>query len=85
MRTLAALTAHSALLVSSAEAFDGLWSRLDDVARARLRPRPVVASSARLAVMLAAHGFSAIVPADGASPARLLQALSADVAAGRFR
>ena len=74
-----------ALLVSSAEAFEGLWSLLPAEARGQLRRRPVVASSPRLAVMLAAQGFEAIVPAAGATPARMLEALAADVARGRFR
>ena len=77
--------ASSALLVSSAEAFDALWSRLDDAARLRLRQRPVVASSPRLAARLAAEAFAAIVIADGAAPNALLAALAADVAGGRFR
>jgi uroporphyrinogen-III synthase len=82
---LAALPARSALIVTSAEAFSTLWSALDDAERARLRARPAVASSPRLAAMLAADGFAAIVPADSAVPAALLTALAADVAAGRFR
>jgi uroporphyrinogen-III synthase len=82
---LAALPERSALLVSSAEAFDALWSRLDDAARLRLRQRPVVASSPRLAARLAAEAFAAIVIADGATPNALLEALAADVAGGRFR
>jgi uroporphyrinogen-III synthase len=77
--------AHSALLVSSAEAFDSLWSSLPAEGRARFQRRPVVASSPRLAVMLAAQGFELIVPAEGASPSQLLDALAADVAQGRFR
>lgn len=76
---------HGVLLVSSGEAFDGLWSRLPETARARWRLRPVVASSPRLAAMLASRGFAAIVLADGAAPARLVQALANDVAGGRFR
>ncbi|MFY2763901.1 uroporphyrinogen-III synthase [Arenimonas sp. MALMAid1274] len=76
---------RGALLVSSAEAFDGLWSRLPEPARARWRLRPVVASSPRLAASLAALGFTAIVLAEGAAPSHLLQALARDVAAGRFR
>lgn len=82
---LAALPLHSALLVSSGEAFEGLWQALDDDARARLRERPVVASSPRLAAELAARGFAAIVPSPGAAPATMLAALAADVARGRFR
>jgi uroporphyrinogen-III synthase len=85
LRRLDDLPGACALLVSSAEAFDGLWSRLPEAARGRLRARPAVASSPRLAAMLASLGFAAIVLADGASPARLLAALCADVASGRFR
>ncbi len=82
---LEALPGLSALLVSSAEAFDALWSRLDEPARTRLRQRPVVASSPRLAARLAGDAFAAIVIADGAAPNALLAALAADVAGGRFR
>ncbi len=74
-----------ALLVSSAEAFDVLWTPLPAADRERLRARPAVASSPRLAVMLAARGFEAIVTAASAIPSRMLAALAADVAQGRFR
>ena len=80
-----ALPDASALLVSSAEAFDALWSRLEEPARARLRQRPGVASCPRLAARLAGEAFAAIVIADGAAPNALLAALAADVAGGRFR
>lgn len=85
LEALATLPAHSALLVSSAEAFDGLWALMDEPRRGLLRGRPAVASSPRLAAMLAGHGFSAIVTAGGATPGQMLAALAADVAAGRFR
>ena len=85
LRRLEELPACSALLVSSAEAFDGLWSRLSPGARTRLAARPVVASSPRLAAMLAARGFAAIVLAEGATPSVMLAALAADVGSGRFR
>lgn len=85
LAALAALPAAAALLVTSTEAFDGLWSALDAPGRERLRARPAVASSPRLAVQLAALGFQAIVPAPGAAPGALLDALAADVAQGRFR
>lgn len=85
LAALAALPAASALLVTSSEAFDGLWSVLDAPARDALRQRPAVASSPRLAVQLASLGFQAIVPAPGAAPGTLLDALAADVARGRFR
>ena len=82
---LAVLPAHSALLVSSGEAFDALWGALGDGQRAPLRGRPVVASSPRLAAMLAEAGFATIVSAASTVAARMLDALAADVAAGRFR
>ncbi len=85
LRRLSDLPAASALLVSSAEAFDGLWSRLPEGARGVLRARPAVASSPRLAAMLAAQGFGAIVLAEAATPSRMLDALAADVGSGRFR
>ena len=64
------LRGRSAQRVSSAEA----W-----------RQRPAVTSSARLAAKLAELGFISLVLADGAAPARMLDALAADVDAGRFR
>ena len=82
---VATLPAHSALLVSSGEAFDALWAELGDGERMLLRGRPAVASSPRLAAMLAGHGFEAIVTADATVPGRMLAALAADVGAGRFR
>lgn len=75
----------AALLVSSTEAFDVLWARLDEATRTTLRRRPVVASSPRLAARLAQDAFAAIVIADGAAPGAMVSALAADVAAGRFR
>ena len=80
-----ALPDTSALLVSSVEAFEALWLRLDEATRQVLRRRPVVASSPRLAARLAEDAFAAIVIADGAAPNALLAALAADVAGGRFR
>lgn len=85
LRRLEDLPAASALLVSSGEAFEGLWSHLSEAARTRLRARPAIASSPRLAGLLAAKGFGAIVLADGAAPSRMLAALAADVGSGRFR
>jgi uroporphyrinogen-III synthase len=85
LRAALATPPTCALLVSSAEAFDGLWPVLPADAQEQLRQRPVVASSPRLAVMLAARGFGTIVPAAGAAPSRMLDALAADVAQGRFR
>ncbi|KFL36228.1 uroporphyrinogen-III synthase [Arenimonas donghaensis] len=85
LRMLRKLPRQSALLVSSQEAFDGLWRRLDEACREAVRVRPAVASSARLAAHLAGLGFQAIVLASGAAPATLVEALAADVARGRFR
>ncbi|HEX5693467.1 MAG TPA: uroporphyrinogen-III synthase [Arenimonas sp.] len=85
LRRLRKLPPSSALLVSSQEAFDGLWRHLDEPGRAALRARPVVASSARLAANLAGLGFQAIVLAAGAAPATMVDALAADVGRGRFR
>jgi uroporphyrinogen-III synthase len=85
LRRLDELPGRSALMVSSAEAFEALWRHLPEAARARLRTRPAVASSPRLAAMLAGLGFAAIVPAAGATPSGMLAALAADVGSGRFR
>lgn len=85
LRRLRQLPGRSALLVSSLEAFEGLWRRLDETGREALRPRAAVASSPRLAAHLAGLGFQAIVLADGAGPETMLDALAADVAQGRFR
>lgn len=85
LRMLRKLPAQSALLVSSQEAFDGLWRRLDEAGRTSLRARPTVTSSARLAAYLAGLGFQAIVLAPGAAPATMIEALAADVGQGRFR
>lgn len=85
LRMLRKLSPRSALLVSSQEAFDGLWRRLDEAGRMALQARPVVASSPRLAAHLAGLGFQAIVLAPGAAPATMVEALAADVGQGRFR
>lgn len=85
LAALAALPAESVLLVSSREAFDGLWSRLEPAGREALRQRPAVASSPRLAARLAELGFQRLVVAAGATPSQMLDALAADVGAGRFR
>ncbi|MDY0021863.1 uroporphyrinogen-III synthase [Arenimonas caeni] len=85
LRRLRTLPRESALLVSSTEAFDGLWQRLDETGREALRGRAAVASSPRLAAHLAELGFRMIVLAPGAAPDTLLDALAADVARGRFR
>lgn len=85
LRALRKLPATSALLVSSQEAFEGLWRRLDEGGCTTLRARPAVASSPRLAAHLAGLGFQAIVLAPGAAPATMVDALAADVGQGRFR
>ncbi len=85
LRTLRKLPSQSALLVSSLEAFDGLWQRLDEAGRRVLLARPAVASSPRLAAHLAGLGFQAIVLAPGAAPATMIDALAGDVGQGRFR
>ncbi|KFN50636.1 uroporphyrinogen-III synthase [Arenimonas composti] len=84
LEALATLPAHSALLVSSGEAFAALWEALSTAGRHLLAGRPAIASSPRLAAMLAEAGFTAIVPAPGPSPRQLLGALEDAVAAGRF-
>src|SRR5690606_30529296 len=58
LHALATLPPHSALLVSSGEAFATLWTALGDGVRTLLAGRPAVASSPRLAALLADHGFS---------------------------
>lgn len=85
LRRLRKLPPQTALLVSSSEAFEGLWKPLDAAGRDTLRTRPAVVSSPRLAAQLAAQGFQAIVLAPGAAPDTMLDALAADVAQGRFR
>ena len=82
LAALAALPKTSALLVSSGEAFAALWTSLPEAARARLCRRPAVASSARLADLLRAHGFARVMCAGGTRPALMVQALATAVAAG---
>lgn len=85
LRALAGLPAASALLCSSGEALSVFWQTLDADGRDRLRGRPCVASSARLAARLAELGFATIVLAEDARPASLLHALASHVRQGRFR
>lgn len=85
LRALAALPARSALLLTSAEAFDPLWCALPEPARARLRERPCVVASARLADQADALGFRIVLRASDARPSSLLAALANHVAAQRFR
>lgn len=85
---LAALQAlpprRSALLVSSAEAFDSLWLACDAGQRARLRALPCVASSERLRAHLAAQGFADCVLAADAGADTMVVAAKAHLG-GRFR
>jgi uroporphyrinogen-III synthase len=77
LAALAALPSRSALLVSSAEAFAALWAALDGSGRAALGRRPAIAASARLAALLARHGFTRVATAGSASPTAMLAALAA--------
>jgi uroporphyrinogen-III synthase len=79
-----ALPARTALLASSREALDALWSALDAGGRQVIARRPAVASSARLAARLRALGFAQVVVADGARPHALLAALARAAGAGAF-
>lgn len=85
LRALAALPARTALLLTSAEAFEPLWQGLDAAGRRRLQARPVVVASARLAAEARRRGFTTIVRATDARPAALLDALAAHVGGVAFR
>jgi uroporphyrinogen-III synthase len=85
LRALAALPARTALLLTSAEAFEPLWQALDAAGRRRLLARPVVVASARLAADARRRGFKTVLRATDARPAALLDALARHVAAGAFR
>lgn len=85
LRALAALGTRSALLLTSSEAFAPLWRALPEPARARLRQRPCIVASERLAAHAQALGFEQVLRADAARPASLLAALGAHVSAGAFR
>ena len=76
--------AHTALLVSSGEAFAALWQACSPEEQASLRRLPAVASSARLQSLLQAHGFAQPWRAANAQPAALLNALR-EHAAAAFR
>ena len=65
-----------------AQELAALWTSLPEAARARLCRRPAVASSARLADLLRAHGFARVMCAGGTRPALMVQALATAVAAG---
>jgi len=71
--------AGGVLVASSAEAFDRLLSVLPAPPSRRglaLRSRPVVVSSRRLAERAASAGFTAVLVADGPTPAALVAAAS---------
>jgi uroporphyrinogen-III synthase len=84
-QALAALPRRTALLVSSGEALTTLWQALDAREREALCRRPAVASSERLRTQLQTLGFVRVARAENARPAALLDALAAQVSAGRFR
>lgn len=85
LRTLDALPASTAVLVTSSEAFSVLWQALDDAARKRLLQRPCVVSSERLSAQAQALGFRVVLRATDARPASLLAALALHVAGTGFR
>jgi uroporphyrinogen-III synthase len=80
LAALAGLPAHSALLVSSAEALAGLWDVLDEAGRSSLRKRACVVASPRLEAQVRELGFRKPVPAEDARPERMLAALAAHAA-----
>ncbi len=80
LQALAALPAHSALLVSSAEALSVLWEALDGGGRAALRKRACVVSSARLAAQARKLGLRKPLLAEDARPERMLATLAAQAA-----
>jgi uroporphyrinogen-III synthase len=82
LAALQSLPARSALLVTSAEAFAGLWDALDARGREALCARPAIAGSARLETLLGERGFDCVVTAAGAQPTALLAALAAFARAG---
>jgi len=82
LRALAALPAHSALLMTSSEAFSLLWQALDAAARQRLLRRPCLVASARMEGQARSLGFPILLRAPDQRPASLLATL-ADHAAGR--
>jgi uroporphyrinogen-III synthase len=80
LSALAQLPAHSALLVSSAEALSGLWEALDEAGRSSLRERACVVASPRLQAQARELGFRTLVLAEDARPERMLAALAAHAA-----
>jgi uroporphyrinogen-III synthase len=85
LRALDELPAKTALLITSSEAFSGLWQALGAAARARLLRHPCVVPSERLAAQALALGFSPVVRAGDARPASMLGALAAHVGEPGFR
>ncbi|HEX5755308.1 MAG TPA: uroporphyrinogen-III synthase, partial [Arenimonas sp.] len=75
------LPPHTALLVSSGEAFDVAWTQWPPALRARLQRQPAVASSPRLRSKLQAQGFVKVRLAEDAQPRSLLAAVSQHAAA----
>lgn len=79
LQALFAAMSQRALLVTSAEAFDGLWRVLSPERQRQVCQWPVVVSSARLAEKLRAAGFATIIPSGRPDPRGLLDALAAHV------
>jgi uroporphyrinogen-III synthase len=70
--------ADGVLLVSSLEALGLLLAHLPDANTRngeRLRRRPLVASSARLAAMASTAGFARVITAEGPTPTALVAAV----------
>lgn len=84
-QALAGLPARSALLLTSGEAFDPLWRDLPEPVRERLRQRPCVVASDRLASHARELGFAQVLRAADARPASLLATLAHHVSTGGFR
>lgn len=82
---LAALSARSALLVSSQSAFGQLWRQLDEKTRDSWRGRPCVASSARLLHYLRQQGFRRLTHAGSTHAPAMLAALAACAGTDRTR
>lgn len=79
LRALFAIRPPQALLVTSAEAFDGLWAVLSPERQRQVCQWPAVVSSERLAGKLHAAGFATIIPSGRPDPRGLLDALAAHV------
>jgi uroporphyrinogen-III synthase len=85
LRALDVLPASSALLITSSEALGLLWQELSEPSRDRLRGRPCVVSSERLAAEARSIGFSSVLRASDARPTSLIKALVLHVSEPRFR